>query len=119
MLFSGTPTEEEEKESRTKRVLSKIRARLISQDRLSRDSFGSVPPSDEDYGMSFDKDDVDDNYLTREGNQHVEVDEEEENENKKEEVSSEDVDVKYDSGENTDDNAGGVDNVAYDKSNDE
>ena len=83
-LYVDTQEEEEEKEkgSNTKRAISRIRARLISMDRLSRDSYGSsMPPSDDDrdYGESFDRDDVDDNYLIREDNQHADVEEEDEN----------------------------------------
>lgn len=114
--ISDTPDEEEEKQSRAKRVMSKLRARLISQDRLSRDSFASsIPPSDEDFGASFDKDELDDNCLVKEDNQHR-VDEEEENNSVENEATSEDAFDKADSEENTD---GGIDNEAFDKSNED
>lgn len=69
LSLTELPEDEEEKESATKRAISRIRARLISQDRLSRDSYGSsFPPSelqddDQDFPEMFDKGDLDDNSL--------------------------------------------------------
>lgn len=123
-LPTGPQDDEEEKTSNAKKAIARIRARLISQDRMSKDSYGSIPQSDEDYGESFDRDDVDDNFLVREDNQSEKCDEIEVE--KPDEIKSSDVEVNIDSPESiTGDNEtkltentseheeGGVDNAAF------